>query len=113
MLPLLAMVKADAYGLGAVPVARALEAVEPWGYGLATHEEAVRLRSAGIDRPLLVFSPSASLKSISSVPAGCGRSSGVWRRCRRLAGPARAGLISRRDRYRDEPRRVSLARRGR
>jgi alanine racemase len=50
-------VKADAYGLGAVPVARALEAVEPWGYGLATRDEAARLRSAGIGRPLLVFSP--------------------------------------------------------
>ncbi|MGH7709757.1 MAG: alanine racemase, partial [Gemmatimonadaceae bacterium] len=31
--PLLPMVKADAYGLGAVPVTRALERLRPWGYG--------------------------------------------------------------------------------
>jgi hypothetical protein len=29
---LLPMVKADVYGLGAVPVARALEALDPWGF---------------------------------------------------------------------------------
>jgi len=33
---LLPMVKADAYGLGAVPVARELEALDPWGFGVAT-----------------------------------------------------------------------------
>ena len=55
--PLLPMVKADGYGLGAVPVALALEAVEPWGFGVATHDEGARLRSAGIIRPLLVFTP--------------------------------------------------------
>jgi alanine racemase len=57
--PLLPMVKADGYGLGAVPVARALEAVAPWGYGVATHDEGARLRTAGISRPLLVFTPLA------------------------------------------------------
>jgi len=55
--PLLPMVKADGYGLGAVPVARALEALDPWGYGVATHDEGTRLRGAGITRPLLVFTP--------------------------------------------------------
>lgn len=55
--PLLPMVKADAYGLGAVAVARALEAVAPWGYGVATLEEGIRLRDAGIHRPILVFTP--------------------------------------------------------
>ncbi|MBK9691290.1 MAG: alanine racemase [Gemmatimonadetes bacterium] len=54
---LLPMVKANAYGLGAVPVARALEAVEPWGYGVATPEEGAELRRAGIARPIVVFSP--------------------------------------------------------
>ena len=34
--PLLPMVKADGYGLGAVAVVRALEKLEPWGYGVAT-----------------------------------------------------------------------------
>ncbi len=54
---LLPMVKANGYGLGAVAVARALERVEPWGYGVATLPEAAELRSAGIDRPIVVFSP--------------------------------------------------------
>lgn len=55
--PLLPMVKANAYGLGAVPVARALERVEPWGFGVATTAEAAELRTAGIARPLIVFTP--------------------------------------------------------
>ena len=55
--PILPMVKADAYGLGAVPVARALEALAPWGYGVATVEEGAALRAASIDRPIVVFTP--------------------------------------------------------
>ena len=55
--PLLAVIKADAYGLGAPRVARALESLEPWGYGVATVAEGVCLRDAGITRPILVLSP--------------------------------------------------------
>jgi alanine racemase len=51
------MVKADAYGLGAVPVAQALEVVDPWGYGVGTIAEGAALRAAGIRRPILVFTP--------------------------------------------------------
>jgi alanine racemase len=54
---LLPMVKANGYGLGAVEVARALEQVDPWGYGVATVEEGEALRSAGISRPVVVFTP--------------------------------------------------------
>jgi alanine racemase len=54
---LLPIVKADAYGLGAVAVSRALEAVDPWGYGVATVEEGVELRNAGLARPILVMLP--------------------------------------------------------
>ena len=54
---LLPMVKADGYGLGAVPVARALESIEPFGYGVATLPEALELRAAGIDRPIIAFTP--------------------------------------------------------
>ena len=57
---LLPMVKANAYGLGAVPVARALEAVDPWGFGVATIEEGLDLRRAGIRLPIVVFSPLAA-----------------------------------------------------
>ncbi|MEO5580378.1 MAG: alanine racemase [Gemmatimonadaceae bacterium] len=55
--PLLPMVKADAYGLGAVEVARALEPLGPWGFGVATVAEGIELRSAGVSRPIAVFTP--------------------------------------------------------
>ena len=55
--PLIPMIKADAYGLGAEAVARALEVVNPYAYGIATIAEGSALRSAGIERPLIVFSP--------------------------------------------------------
>lgn len=54
---LLPMVKADAYGLGAPAVARCLEALDPWGFGVATLEEGEQLRTMGIERPILVFTP--------------------------------------------------------
>ncbi len=55
--PLLPMIKADAYGLGAVAVARALEPLELAGFGVATVGEGEELRAAGVTRPILVFSP--------------------------------------------------------
>ncbi|HEY2805042.1 MAG TPA: alanine racemase, partial [Gemmatimonadales bacterium] len=54
---LLPMVKANAYGLGAVPVARALEALDPWGFGVATADEGRELRDAGVVRHILVVQP--------------------------------------------------------
>ena len=51
------MVKADAYGLGSVRVARALDQDEPWGFGVATVNEGEELRRAGITRPILVVTP--------------------------------------------------------
>jgi alanine racemase len=55
--PIMPMIKADAYGLGAEAVAGALEPLEPWGYGLATVAEGEALRAAGITRPLLICTP--------------------------------------------------------
>ncbi|HSO94510.1 MAG TPA: alanine racemase [Acidimicrobiia bacterium] len=53
---LLAVVKADGYGHGAVPVARAaLDAGATW-LGVALVEEGAALRAAGIDAPVLVLS---------------------------------------------------------
>jgi alanine racemase len=51
------MVKADAYGLGAVAAVRALEPLSPWGYGVATTAEGRQVRELGIERPILVFTP--------------------------------------------------------
>ncbi|HEV2993017.1 MAG TPA: alanine racemase [Acidimicrobiia bacterium] len=53
---LLAVVKADGYGHGAVPVARAaLDAGASW-LGVALVEEGTALRAAGLDAPVLVLS---------------------------------------------------------
>ena len=53
---LMAVVKANAYGHGAVPVARAaLEAGATWA-GVALVEEGLELRLAGIEAPILVLS---------------------------------------------------------
>jgi len=57
---LLPVVKADAYGLGAVRAAMALESLDPWGFAVATVDEALELREAGIERPLLVFTPAVA-----------------------------------------------------
>ena len=54
---LLPMVKADAYGLGAVRVACELRELDPWGFGVATVPEGEELRDAGIDLPIVVFTP--------------------------------------------------------
>ena len=53
--PLLPMVKADAYGLGVVPVARALDRLDLFGFGVATVDEGRELRVAEVDRRILVF----------------------------------------------------------
>jgi alanine racemase len=55
--PLLPMIKADAYGLGAVPVAKSLEALAPIAFGVSSIVEGEELRRAGIQRPVMVFTP--------------------------------------------------------
>jgi alanine racemase len=67
--PLLPMVKANGYGLGATRVALALEPLDPWGYGVATAEEGAALREAGVRLPILVVSPltADTLESILSL----------------------------------------------
>ncbi len=50
----LAVVKADAYGNGAIPVAKTLEKYTSM-FGVAIVEEAIELRSAGINKPILVL----------------------------------------------------------
>src|SRR5678810_882125 len=55
--PLLPMIKADAYGLGAAPAVRALEPLNPWGFGVATVAEGEELRRLGVTRPIVIFTP--------------------------------------------------------
>jgi alanine racemase len=52
----LAVVKADAYGHGAVPVAKKLEELHADFLGVARVEEGVELRNGGITKPILVLS---------------------------------------------------------
>ena len=52
----IAVVKADAYGHGAVQIARLVEEYTYiWGFATATEEEAIELRRAGIQKPILVL----------------------------------------------------------
>lgn len=51
------MVKADGYGLGALAVTRALAELQPWGYGVATIDEARELHVNGVVRPIVIFTP--------------------------------------------------------
>lgn len=52
---LIAVLKADAYGHGAVEVARALEALGADAFAVAIVDEAVALREAGVKSPIIVF----------------------------------------------------------
>lgn len=51
---MLAVIKANAYGHGAVEVAKALDALTDY-YGVACLDEAVELRLAGVVKPLLIL----------------------------------------------------------
>lgn len=85
---LLPMVKADAYGLGAVRVACALQELDPWGFGVATVLEGDELRRAGIERPIIVFTPllveefDAARRSRLTPALGDAASIRIWQRYR-------------------------------
>ena len=55
--PVYPVVKADAYGHGAVPIARALAAAGSDGFCVATIDEALALRAGGIRVPIRVLYP--------------------------------------------------------
>ena len=63
----MAVVKSDAYGHGAVPIARELEAAGADWFGVATLEEAVQLRQGGITAPILILSytPTAAVAKLA------------------------------------------------
>ena len=53
---IIAVIKADAYGHGAVPIAAMLENLDYiWGFATATAQEALLLRREGITRPILIL----------------------------------------------------------
>lgn len=53
---IMAVIKADGYGHGAVPIGKELEPLDIiWGYAVATAEEAGILRRNGLEKPILVL----------------------------------------------------------
>ena len=114
-----AVVKADGYGHGAVPVGRAALEAGRDRLGVALVEEGVELREAGIDAPILVLSepvPEPRPRR-RRAPAHAGRLHARRHRRAREGGrrPRRARPLARapEGRHRDAPRRVRPRRRGR
>ncbi len=61
---LMAVVKADAYGHGAVQCARTMMSSGADAFGVATVDEGIELRQAGVDKPIVILAE----PPISSVP---------------------------------------------
>lgn len=68
--PIMAVVKADGYGHGAVPVAHALLAAGVRELGVCTLEEALELRAGGITAPVLSWLHSAGADFGPAIAAG-------------------------------------------
>ncbi len=113
---LVPMLKADGYGLGVGTAAAVLSSLGPWGFGVATTDEAAELRGLGWQGRLVVFTPCASLDGSAIVRLGAepaissldalrafGEAAGDAGGGRRLpvhlevdTGMGRAGLVARR-----------------
>lgn len=53
---IIGVIKTDGYGHGAIPIGRELEKIDyVWGYAVATAEEAMILRHAGLEKPILIL----------------------------------------------------------
>lgn len=63
---LMVILKADGYGHGAVPIAKALLDMAVDSFGIAILEEGIELRKAGIDKPILVlgYTPKGQYKKL-------------------------------------------------
>ena len=89
----LVAVKADAYGHGAVPVSRMLEATGAADWlGVATVDEAVAIRDAGVRLPILKLSHALGDDEV----AACGHgpaSISAWRPAARSASMVRNELL--------------------
>jgi alanine racemase len=92
-LPAMPVVKADAYGHGMVPVARALEAAGVEALCVATLDEAVVLREAGIAAPVLVLYPIPAAAAQLAVRLGVAVASGGGPALEALLGAASAAGV--------------------
>ena len=103
---LIPMVKADGYGLGATAVARAIAPLRPYAFGVATVDEGVALRAAGVRDRVIVFAAFGAadargmaehdLDGAALGPAGLGslKTAGVPVHLEIDTGMGRAGLDS-------------------
>lgn len=78
---MMGVVKADGYGHGAVPVAKAMDPYV-WGYAAATSEEALQLRAHGITKPVAGVKPGASVR-VSGTDPGRHPYHGIYQRAGR------------------------------
>jgi len=93
---LMAVVKADGYGHGVLPVARTVLAAGVDWLGVATPDEALALRRAGIDAPLLCWLSAPGEDAAPLVEAGVDISiSASWRLAEVLAAVEVAGRPAR------------------
>lgn len=93
---LMAVVKADGYGHGMLPVARTVLAAGADWLGVATPDEALALRRAGIEAPLLCWLSTPGEDAAPLVEAGVDISiSASWRLAEVLAAVAAVGRPAR------------------
>jgi len=93
---LMAVVKADGYGHGMLPVARTVLAAGAEWLGVATPDEALVLRRAGIDAPLLCWLSAPGEDAAALVEAGVDIAvSACWRLAEVLAAVAVVGRPAR------------------
>src|SRR5438105_14207584 len=87
---LMAVVKANAYGHGAVPVARSCVEAGAAGLAVAAVDEGLELRRAGLTVPLLVLGPSAPEEHVAALGHDLALTVGSWRMAENVAATARA-----------------------
>jgi alanine racemase len=63
---IMAILKADGYGHGAIPIAQTLDHIGVDAFGIAIIEEGIQLRNAGIDKPILIlgYTPKEQYKEL-------------------------------------------------
>jgi alanine racemase len=92
---MLPMVKADAYGTGAELAVRTLGPLGPHAFGVATLDEAARVRADGWDGRVVVFTPTLPADLEGLLATGCEPAVGslsTLRACAAAAREARAVL---------------------
>ncbi len=67
---IIGMVKANAYGHGAVPVSKAVLAAGASRLAVATLDEALELRTAGIEAPIMLMGPGGAGRADEAVTGG-------------------------------------------